>query len=177
MAIPVVPMLIDVPTVQGDPGDQTVEYTIIDAETLKIIKYGKTQRRSMADKALAPNEIVIEGGYSDTRYSVDMDETGFVVVPVPPTPDPVTIADVKYHQSIRLRGTDWYVTKKIETGAEIPEDVAAARQYIRDAATRLEEMYPDIPQDYKLNKYWVARKGNQPRTRRQSDPQENENGE
>ena len=34
-----------------------------------------------------------------------------------------------------LNNTDWYVTRKIETGKEIPHDVSEKRQFYRDIIT------------------------------------------
>ena len=44
---------------------------------------------------------------------------------------PVTQAQKQAEARAYLNSTDWYVTRKLETGAEIPADVAKARQQAR----------------------------------------------
>lgn len=49
------------------------------------------------------------------------------------------IADMYYAQSLKkyLAATDWYVTRKFETGKEIPEDILIKRQEAREGTLQL----------------------------------------
>ena len=69
-------------------------------------------------------------------------------------PAPVTANQVKKEASRRLNETDWAVTRKAETGEEIPADIASKRMAIREASDTLEAMGNEIPADYTDDKYW-----------------------
>lgn len=67
---------------------------------------------------------------------------------------PVVTPDaVKAHAARLLSYTDWYVTRRADTGDAIPDDVSAYRQAVREASGAVEAMTP-IPSDFHDPKYW-----------------------
>lgn len=48
------------------------------------------------------------------------------------------VAEIKQQAGNKLSQTDWYVTRKVETGKPIPVGIAAERELIRDRSNELE---------------------------------------
>ena len=122
-------------------------YAIYD-ETGKIIRRSKGSERS-ASIGLASNERIYWGGINpNTEYL-----PGGVPTPLPVVEEVVQIEDVKRFMARLLSYTDGYVTRRADTGQELPAGVQAYRDAVRQRAHEIEAMQP-IPVDYQDAKYW-----------------------
>lgn len=152
---------------------EIVEFTVFDAETGRAIRPGSCPRRDVQNQPMETGQVLIEGYHPATAsheqwLEVREDGSFDVVLRRRSLPSP-TVEEVKREQARRLAETDWAVVRSVDTGRELDPDTRQDRNFIREAAHRLESMDP-IPDDYKSDRYWVRRRSkNQPRTRRQQE--------
>jgi hypothetical protein len=63
--------------------------------------------------------------------AITSDEKGYPIL-TSPTALPPSREQIQAEAKFYLSSTDWYVTRKIETGKEIPEEVSIKRAEARD---------------------------------------------
>jgi len=51
-------------------------FTVIDAETLEVLRFGWVEDFDMHTQSTAPNEVTIEGMYDDTEWDFVVSPTG-----------------------------------------------------------------------------------------------------
>lgn len=128
------------------------QFAVYDIETGAVKRLGKsTSPRAveLAQSRLKEGEALYEGEIDPKATYLP----GGVPTPKPPEPVVITVAEVKAWAGRCLRYTDWYVTRRADTGEEIPPDVQAYRQAVRDASGTIEAMDP-IPEDYRNPALW-----------------------
>ena len=87
-------------------------------------------------------EMLESGGYIEHVSLETMPEgANYIEVDITPTPEEIAeankiiiqqnIENIKQQQFEELSKTDWYVTRFIETGVEIPEEILEERKQIR----------------------------------------------
>ena len=67
----------------------------------------------------------------------------------------IKIARLKLQTSPQLSKTDWYVTRKLETGKAIPEAVTTYRGAVRDAMVKAEEAINTMTDEEKIRGYRI----------------------
>lgn len=117
-------------------------------ETGKIVRRGQGSERA-ASIGLASNERVYWGLIDpETQYLPDG-----VPTPLSPVLQVVPVEEVKRFMSRLLSYTDGYVTRRADTGQELPAAIQAYRDAVRVRAHEIEAMEP-IPPDFRDAKYW-----------------------
>ena len=130
-------------------------FTVYEEASGKVLRCGRsTNRRArvLERRNLAPGEAIYCLGPIDPKTTY---LPGGVPTPRPADARVVTDLEIKAHASRLLSYTDWYVTRQMEGGAAIPDNVLAYRQAVREASGVIEAMDP-IPSDYRDPKYWPA---------------------
>lgn len=127
-------------------------FAIYEAETGKVLRVGKStnrRQRVLERRNLKAGEAIYNGEIDPgTHYFF-----GGVPADKPEETPTITRAAVKAHTARVLSYSDWYVTRKVETGAVIPARIRAYRKAVRAASNKIEAMKP-IPADYRDPKYW-----------------------
>ena len=125
-------------------------FAVYEAGTGRVLRTG----RSTNEAALAL-QAHREG---ETLYVGEIDPKTTYLPGGVPTPKPaetvvVTAGEVKAFAGRLLSYTDWYVTRRADTGEDIPEAVSTYRQAVRAASDTIEAMEP-IPADFRAPSYW-----------------------
>lgn len=88
----------------------------------------------MTQETPATKEITITHGNGSTQtltVAYDFDESS--IVPVTKETFDSSILQKRVEDSLKyLTETDWYVSRKAETGADIPQDILLKRQQLRE---------------------------------------------
>lgn len=103
--------------------------------------------------------------------SIDSGVLEFLDPPPPPEPVPPTdpapletppilepvLSDVDDEQNKRLSLTDYYISRSVDPsdGRELSQQSIDARRAIRSGGIYLRSLYPNIPLDFKDDKYWL----------------------
>ena len=84
-------------------------------------------------------EMLESGGYIEHVSLETMPEgANYIEVDITPTPEEIAeanksiVQNLKFQQYEELLLTDWYYTRYIETGQEVPLEIKQQRQEIRD---------------------------------------------
>lgn len=121
------------------------QFSVFQISTGRLLRGGTTYSEAQVKiQASGDDEVVVLGEFDPDRSEYK----GGKVCEKDPDPIIVTPKDIKFYAARLLSYTDWYVTRKIETGQEIPKSVLADRKRIRDEAEALEGMEP-IPENFK----------------------------
>lgn len=94
--------------------------------------------------------VVVEGRWLASDWVLNEDGEVVSSPLAPPVQYPPTPSEIKIEASRRLARTDWYVTRHMETGEPIPEEVLAERAHIRSVTDQ------ELPIDYREDKWWIA---------------------
>ena len=130
------------------------EFAIYDLATGAV----KRTTKSTSPRALELAQARLTAGEGVYEGHVDPKTTYLPGgVPTPRPPEAVVIGPVQVKQwaGRLLSYTDWYVTRRADTGEDIPADVLTYRQAVRDASGEIEAMDP-IPEDYRNPDLWPA---------------------
>lgn len=125
-------------------------FAIYDVATGAVKRAGRgANPRILEVQQLGPGEALYAGEIDpNTTYL-----PGGVPTPKSAEMVVVTVAEVKNYAGRLLSYTDWYVTRQQEGGADIPADILAYRQAVRQASNDIESMSP-IPADFRNPQYW-----------------------
>lgn len=127
-------------------------FAIYEAETGKVLRVGKStnrRQRVLERRNLKVGEAIYNGEVDPRTHFLP----GGVPTEKPEEIPVITAGQVKAHAAKLLSYSDWYVTRKIETGAAIPARVRAYRRAVRAASNKIDAMKP-IPADYRDQKHW-----------------------
>lgn len=80
------------------------------------------------------------------------------VEPDAEAPAPSHNGTVDDEQNRRLSTTDWYVIRALDPtdGRPVPPEIDAARARIREGGRALRALSPNIPADFREDKYWMG---------------------
>jgi hypothetical protein len=131
--------------------ERGVPFTVVDAETLLVLRSGMSQLQDLAAQAAGPGEIVIEGEYPDEKFAFKISTKGLVPIPAPQPP--VLIEDVD--RVCRRRILQRY---SVEDQLNAPYEgyEAEMRQWIKAMRERCAviKARKKIPQDYDTDAQW-----------------------
>jgi hypothetical protein len=127
-------------------------FAVYEASTGRVLRTGRsTNEAALALQAHREGEALYVGEIdARTTYL-----PGGVPTPKEPETVVVTAGEVKAFAGRLLSYTDWYVTRRADTGEDIPAGISAYRQAVREASDALEDMDP-IPVDFRDAHYWPA---------------------
>lgn len=133
-----------------------MKYTVMDAETGRFIRHGQVPARDFQKASTKPNEIVIQGEFSEKKM-VDPESMASgnpVLVDAPPNPVHPHKVRVEARHRINRKYPDWMQRNILIEGDK--DELDKMRRYIqrvRDMSNVLERLDP-IPQDFRDDKYW-----------------------
>jgi len=127
-------------------------FAVYEAATGKVLRVGRSSNPRIVEvQRLAEGEAIYAGEIDpDTQFL-----PGGFPAPKPPEPVVVPVSEVKAWAGRILSYTDWYVTRQNEGGPQVPEDILAYRQAVRDRSGEIEAMDP-IPADFRDAQWWPA---------------------
>lgn len=118
----------------------------------------------------------IEAIISGRLVNIDSGSLEFLDPPPPPEPSPYIdgapiedppitdphLGDVDSEQNRRLAITDYYVSRSVDPSSEqsLPDEIILARRTARAGGAYLRSLAPNIPLDFRDDKYWLPAQEN-----------------
>lgn len=129
----------------------THHYAIYETATGNVVGVGRSTNAAIIDLArerLKVGQALYEGEIDPATAFLP----GGMPTPKPAAPVVVTPQEVKAHAGRILSYTDW-LEIRAASGVQIPPEMIAFRQAVRDRSGEIEVMDP-IPTDFRDPKYW-----------------------
>lgn len=134
---------------------RSVEFSVFDAESGRLLRRGQAQFCDMAGQAAAPNEVVMEGTYPDDEYRIEVGEDGPSAVE---WAVPIIVTRVLINAEARRRIEAVYpawmqmnIMREGDTAA-----ISKMGDFIRSVVAASNALTEPFPADYASDVYWKS---------------------